>query len=237
PGPRPGRGPGLRRPRRRAAPAVGGPVQGAADVDPGGTAGPGRPRRPQPAGLPAAARARHGLLAVGGTGRRPGAAAGAGTGGGRSVRPVRQRGRLRAGRPRPGPGSGRGRAPAAAAAVQLGRQAGPGARLSLSGRAGTATISRLFSSTFDRPGYVATRWRPGSPDEPRGAPQRPNTPRRLCGFRDYEAIMSIDNQKIIEEHARGANDTGSPEVQVALLTARIVHLTEHFKTHKKDHHS
>ena len=49
--------------------------------------------------------------------------------------------------------------------------------------------------------------------------------------------MSIDNSKIIEEHARGTNDTGSPEVQVALLTARIEHLTEHFKTHKHDHHS
>ena len=49
--------------------------------------------------------------------------------------------------------------------------------------------------------------------------------------------MSIDTSKIIEDNKRGANDTGSPEVQVALLTARIVHLTEHFKTHKKDHHS
>ncbi|VXB77019.1 30S ribosomal protein S15 [Luteimonas sp. 9C] len=48
---------------------------------------------------------------------------------------------------------------------------------------------------------------------------------------------TIDNGKIIEDHKRGDNDTGSPEVQVALLTARIVHLTEHFKTHKKDHHS
>ena len=48
--------------------------------------------------------------------------------------------------------------------------------------------------------------------------------------------MSIDTQKVIEDNKRGANDTGSPEVQVALLTARIVHLTEHFKTHKKDHH-
>jgi len=48
---------------------------------------------------------------------------------------------------------------------------------------------------------------------------------------------TIDNTKIIEDHKRGENDTGSPEVQVALLTARIVHLTEHFKTHKKDHHS
>ena len=49
--------------------------------------------------------------------------------------------------------------------------------------------------------------------------------------------MSVDTQKVIADNARGANDTGSPEVQVALLTARIVHLTEHFKTHKQDHHS
>ena len=40
----------------------------------------------------------------------------------------------------------------------------------------------------------------------------------------------------IQAHARGANDTGSPEVQVALLTARINELTPHFKTHLKDHH-
>ena len=43
-------------------------------------------------------------------------------------------------------------------------------------------------------------------------------------------------KETVEKHARSANDTGSPEVQVALLTARINHLTEHFKTHKKDHH-
>ncbi len=49
--------------------------------------------------------------------------------------------------------------------------------------------------------------------------------------------MSIDSSKVIEEHKRGANDTGSPEVQVALLTARITHLSDHFKTHKQDHHS
>ena len=49
--------------------------------------------------------------------------------------------------------------------------------------------------------------------------------------------MSIDSQKVINEHKRGDNDTGSPEVQVALLTARIVQLTDHFKTHKQDHHS
>jgi small subunit ribosomal protein S15 len=49
--------------------------------------------------------------------------------------------------------------------------------------------------------------------------------------------MSIDTQKIIEDYKRGPSDTGSPEVQVALLSARIEQLTEHFKTHKQDHHS
>lgn len=49
--------------------------------------------------------------------------------------------------------------------------------------------------------------------------------------------MTIDTGKIIEDNKRGDNDTGSPEVQVALLTARIVQLTEHFKQHKQDHHS
>jgi small subunit ribosomal protein S15 len=42
---------------------------------------------------------------------------------------------------------------------------------------------------------------------------------------------------VIEKFGRKANDTGSPEVQVALLTQRINHLTEHLKMHKKDHHS
>ena len=43
--------------------------------------------------------------------------------------------------------------------------------------------------------------------------------------------------KIVSEHARGDNDTGSPEVQVALLTAQINHLQGHFKKHIHDHHS
>ena len=49
----------------------------------------------------------------------------------------------------------------------------------------------------------------------------------------------IDRQKtgIIEDRRLHETDTGSPEVQVALLTARINHLTEHLKVHKKDHHS
>ena len=49
--------------------------------------------------------------------------------------------------------------------------------------------------------------------------------------------MSIDTQAIIKEYQKDASDTGSVDVQVALLTARIKHLTEHFQTHKKDHHS
>ena len=52
--------------------------------------------------------------------------------------------------------------------------------------------------------------------------------------------MSLDNatkQKIIDEYATGEGDTGSPEVQVAILTKRISDLTEHMKEHKHDHHS
>ncbi|ASU59980.1 MULTISPECIES: 30S ribosomal protein S15 [Nocardiopsis] len=52
--------------------------------------------------------------------------------------------------------------------------------------------------------------------------------------------MSIDTatkEKIIAEYATGEGDTGSPEVQVALLTHRITELTEHLKDHKHDHHS
>jgi small subunit ribosomal protein S15 len=44
-------------------------------------------------------------------------------------------------------------------------------------------------------------------------------------------------QSIIDQHGRGAHDTGSPEVQIALLSERIGQLTEHFKTHQKDHGS
>jgi len=47
----------------------------------------------------------------------------------------------------------------------------------------------------------------------------------------------INKQEIIAKYGRSEGDTGSPEVQVALLSARISLLTEHLKTHKKDHHS
>lgn len=47
----------------------------------------------------------------------------------------------------------------------------------------------------------------------------------------------ISKKETIDKFKRADNDTGSPEVQVALLTERINHLTEHFKVHQKDHHS
>ena len=51
------------------------------------------------------------------------------------------------------------------------------------------------------------------------------------------SLSSENKSNIIKEYARGDADTGSPEVQVALLSARISELTEHFGEHKKDHHS
>lgn len=51
------------------------------------------------------------------------------------------------------------------------------------------------------------------------------------------AFSTEQKQQIVKEYQRSSNDTGSPEVQVALLSARINHLTEHFSTHKQDHHS
>lgn len=51
------------------------------------------------------------------------------------------------------------------------------------------------------------------------------------------SLETSEKQKIIKDNATSASDTGSPEVQIALLSARIKHLTEHLKTHKHDHHS
>ena len=50
-------------------------------------------------------------------------------------------------------------------------------------------------------------------------------------------MAQINKQEIIEKYGRKPGDTGSPEVQIALLSARITLLTEHLKPHKKDHHS
>ena len=51
------------------------------------------------------------------------------------------------------------------------------------------------------------------------------------------SVTAERKQEIIKENAQAKGDTGSPEVQVAILTERIVNLTEHFKTHAKDNHS
>lgn len=51
------------------------------------------------------------------------------------------------------------------------------------------------------------------------------------------SLSSENKSKIVEDYARDEKDTGSPEVQVALLSARISELTDHFGEHKKDHHS
>jgi small subunit ribosomal protein S15 len=51
------------------------------------------------------------------------------------------------------------------------------------------------------------------------------------------SIESAKTQEVLQKYRRHEADTGSPEVQVALLTERIANLTEHFKKHKKDHHS
>jgi small subunit ribosomal protein S15 len=50
-------------------------------------------------------------------------------------------------------------------------------------------------------------------------------------------LATEKKQEIIKQFERHEGDTGSPEVQIALLSERITYLTEHFRTHKKDHHS
>ena len=51
------------------------------------------------------------------------------------------------------------------------------------------------------------------------------------------ALTPQDTQDIIKKHGLSENDTGSPQAQVALLTARLNYLNDHFKSHKRDHHS
>ncbi|MDQ3766890.1 MAG: 30S ribosomal protein S15 [Actinomycetota bacterium] len=51
------------------------------------------------------------------------------------------------------------------------------------------------------------------------------------------ALLKEEKTQLIEENARGEGDTGSPEVQVAVLSRQISQLTEHLRTHPKDHHS
>jgi small subunit ribosomal protein S15 len=51
------------------------------------------------------------------------------------------------------------------------------------------------------------------------------------------ALVQEKKTELVQKYKRHDKDTGSPEVQVAIITERIAYLTEHFKTHKKDHHS
>jgi small subunit ribosomal protein S15 len=50
-------------------------------------------------------------------------------------------------------------------------------------------------------------------------------------------LAAVKKAEVVKQFARGAQDTGSPEVQIALLSERITYLTEHFRAHAKDHHS
>jgi small subunit ribosomal protein S15 len=68
----------------------------------------------------------------------------------------------------------------------------------------------------------------------RAVPRRHGVFRNLSG--NPMTMPQAVKADIIKDHARGTADTGSPEVQVALLTARINQLTPHFKQHAKDHH-
>jgi small subunit ribosomal protein S15 len=78
---------------------------------------------------------------------------------------------------------------------------------------------------------------------PQVEPETANSrrPRARHGVSDHhrKSVMTMttaDKAQIVQSNARSAADTGSPEVQVALLTARINELTPHFKLHAKDHH-
>lgn len=51
------------------------------------------------------------------------------------------------------------------------------------------------------------------------------------------SLAAVRKAEVVQKFARGPADTGSPEVQIALLSERIAYLTEHFRSHQKDHHS
>ncbi|MGD9658283.1 MAG: 30S ribosomal protein S15 [Methylocystis sp.] len=84
--------------------------------------------------------------------------------------------------------------------------------------------ARRGGSVFARPRWTTSRPWPQRADHP----QKQGQPMSITAER---------KQALIKEYSTKANDTGSPEVQVAILTERISNLTEHFKTHAKDNHS
>jgi small subunit ribosomal protein S15 len=83
-----------------------------------------------------------------------------------------------------------------------------------------------FLSAIPKPAIISRLYRTAA--QPGAAASHP---------REIMSVAEIDKSKIVSDFQRAQNDTGSPEVQVALLTARINELTGHFKTHAKDHHS
>lgn len=100
-----------------------------------------------------------------------------------------------------------------------------------------------------RPGYNPPALRPrgakrstargGFPCDRKSMSLPRRQPVRLGAITRKHTIMSnasLNKAEIVKDNARSANDTGSPEVQVAILTARINELMPHFKTHVKDHH-
>ena len=70
----------------------------------------------------------------------------------------------------------------------------------------------------------------------RGMQFRRATQVKPFGTRNFSIISKENKATVVADNARAAGDTGSPEVQVAILTARINELTPHFKQHAKDHH-
>jgi small subunit ribosomal protein S15 len=74
--------------------------------------------------------------------------------------------------------------------------------------------------------------------EPTALDDIPARPHQTPNSKDHPMSISAERkQELIKEYATKSGDTGSPEVQVAILTERITNLTDHFKTHGKDNHS
>jgi small subunit ribosomal protein S15 len=91
-------------------------------------------------------------------------------------------------------------------------------------------LQRLRGPRFSGPFGAFRTDRAGR--HPGPAPDKP------LNSKDHPMSISAERkQELIKEYATKADDTGSPEVQVAILTERITNLTEHFKTHGKDNHS
>src|SRR5438477_629397 len=99
---------------------------------------------------------------------------------------------------------------------------------------GISTPSRASASAGAHTSAHASRpKRSCSAPSPAGTPGTAKTPTE----RRSMSLTKEEKQEIIKEHGRAEADTGSPEVQIAMLTRRINQLTEHLREHKHDHHS